>query len=215
MTTWYDVSQPIFEGMPVYKNRPEKRPSFQTTSDHARASVHETRICLDVHTGTHIDAPLHMVAGGATIDTIGIERLIRPCRVLDLTAVADRIGRADLEPWDPRAGDFLLFKTRNSRDEAFNPEFVYLSAEGAAFLAERDVAGVGIDALGIERNQPDHATHKILFEAGAVILEGLRLADVPAGRYRMIAAPLRLMGLDAAPARVILTTLEEDESGRG
>jgi arylformamidase len=143
-----------------------------------------------------------------------LEQLVRHCKVLDLTHVNEAIGRADLEcissgmPGSKSpgivAGDFLLFKTKNSNDQAFNPAFVYLAEEGAKYLAELGIAGVGIDALGVERSQPGHPTHKALFGAGAVIIEGLQLREVPVGSYLMVAAPLRLIGLDAAPARVLL-----------
>lgn len=226
----YDITLPIYEGMPVYKNKPEKQPEFEIVSNFPTASARETRIHLDVHTGTHVDAPLHMVPDGATTESIQLEKLVRRCKVLDLTHLDEAIGRSDLEsvsrgtPGSSNAseppglsgvqlgsqspgiceGDFLLFKTRNSEDTAFNPAFVYLAEDGAKYLAELGIAGVGIDALGIERSQPGHPTHKALFGVGAVIMEGLQLREVPAGSYLMVAAPLRLIGLDAAPARVIL-----------
>ncbi|MCL6452321.1 MAG: cyclase family protein [Alicyclobacillus sp.] len=202
----YDVSMPITTDMQVYKNRDEKRPAFDVTRDHPEGGdgVRESRAHLDVHTGTHIDAPLHMLKDGAGIEQIPLDRLLGPCRVVDLRHVADAIHREDLEPLDVRPGDFLLLQTRNSAESTFNPGFVYLAADGAAYLAERRSAGVGIDALGVERDQPDHATHKALFAAGMVVIEGLRLADVPSGRYWMAALPLPFVGLDAAPARVVL-----------
>ncbi|CAM3699631.1 cyclase family protein [Alicyclobacillus pomorum] len=204
----YDVSMPIYEGMPVYKNKPEKQPSFQITSNFDTGSVRETRVCLDVHCGTHVDAPLHMVKDGPTIETVGLNELVRECKVLDLTSVTDGITESDLANLPIAEGDFLLFKTKNSWDTAFNPEFIYLKEDGAKYLAEKKVAGVGIDGLGIERSQPGHPTHKALFAAQAVIIEGLRLAEVPVGTYLMVAAPLALQGLDAAPARVILIAEE-------
>jgi arylformamidase len=200
----YDVSAPIFEGMPVYKNKPEKQPKFEITSDFDTAYVRETRVSLDVHCGTHIDAPLHMVKGGDTIETLPLEQLIRNCKVFDLTHVDDAIHAEDIEKLEIQPGDFILFKTKNSYDDTFNFEFIYVAEDAAKLLAERKVAGVGIDALGVERSQPGHPTHKTLFSAGVIIIEGLRLADVTPGEYLMIAAPLKLSGLDAAPARVIL-----------
>ncbi|MCL6632686.1 MAG: cyclase family protein [Alicyclobacillus herbarius] len=195
---------PIRRGMPVYKNKPEKQPEFETTSDFQTGSAHETRLHLDAHTGTHIDAPLHMVEGGATIESIPIADLVRPCRVVDLTHVNQAIRAGDLAKCDIQPGEFLLFKTQNSFDDEFNFEFVYVAADAAQVLADKGVAGVGIDGLGIERAQPNHETHKTLLEKGIHILEGLRLADVAPGRYLMVAAPLRLEGIDAAPARVVL-----------
>ncbi|WAH37712.1 cyclase family protein [Alicyclobacillus dauci] len=204
MATIYDVSMLIHKDVQVYKNKDEKRPSFQTTSDFDTGSSHETRVSMDVHTGTHIDAPLHMIPGGETIETIKLKQLVGNCRVIDLTKVEGAIKKADLEPHKPQKGEFLLLKTKNSWDEEFNYDFVYVGADAAAYLAEVGVGLVGVDGLGIERSQPDHETHKSLMSKHIVIIEGLRLKNVPEGDYFMVAAPLKLTGIDAAPARVML-----------
>jgi arylformamidase len=197
----YDVTAPIFEGMPVYKNKPEKQPKFSTvTNDY----VTESRVDMDVHTGTHIDAPLHMVKNGETFETISLEKLVGTCKVFDVTNVDDKISKNDIAHLDIQENDFVLFKTKNSFDEAFNFEFIYVAEDAAQYLAEKKVRGVGIDALGVERSQPGHPTHKTLFGNNIIIIEGLRLKDVPEGQYFMVAAPLKLVGTDAAPARVLL-----------
>lgn len=200
----YDVSMLIDTDMQVYKNKDEKRPSFETTSDFTTGSSHETRIHMDAHTGTHIDAPLHMLEQGETIESVHIEQLVGDCRVLDLTNVEDGITRADLEAHAPQKGEFLLLKTKNSWDESFNFNFIYVAQDGAEYLADIGIAGVAIDGLGIERSQPGHETHKALLAKNIVIIEGLRLKDVPTGTYFMVAAPLKMTGIDAAPARVLL-----------
>lgn len=197
----YDISMPIFEGMAVYKNKPEKQPHIQTVTN---GYVSESRIDLDVHTGTHVDAPLHMVEAGETMETISLERLIGPCRVLDFTQVEDGITAEDLAQKDIRDGEFLLFKTRNSATDAFDFDFIYLKEDGARYLTDRRTKGVGIDALGVERSQPGHPTHKALFGGNVIVIEGLRLSEVPEGEYFMVAAPIHLQGTDAAPARVVL-----------
>jgi arylformamidase len=204
----YDISMPIQIGMPVWKNKPEKQPALEITRDFSTHNVRETRLHLDAHTGTHIDAPLHMIEGGRSIDTIAMEQLIRPCRVIDLTHVSNSIGTKELEAAQPEPGDFLLLKTRNSFCDGYTPDFVFLNEDGAGFLAQAGVSGVGIDALGIERDQPGHPTHKKLFAAGIVIIEGLRLKDIEPGSYLLVAAPLKLVGIDAAPARVLLLSLK-------
>lgn len=197
----YDISSPIFEGMPVYKNKPEKQPKIKSVTN---AHVTESRLELDVHSGTHIDAPLHMVNDGETFETIPLEDLVGPVKVLDFMHIKDGITREDLEKFNLQEQDFVLFKTKNSLDEDFNPEFIYLKESGANYLAELKIRGVGIDALGVERSQPNHPTHKALFGANIIVIEGLRLSEVVAGSYFMVAAPLKLIGTDAAPARVIL-----------
>jgi len=215
MAKIYDVSMTIREGMAVYKSNPAKQPSFEMTSSHEQNQVQETRAHLDVHTGTHIDAPLHMVEHGATIESIGLEKLVRFCRVIDLTSVVGAITAEDLRPHQPKLGEFLLLKTKNSWDETWNADFIFVGEEAAQLLATSGIAGVGVDGLGVERSQAGHPTHKHLFAAGAIVIEGLRLADVPEGIYWMVALPLKLEGLDAAPARIILVDPQSVTPGAG
>lgn len=196
-----DITTPIYQGMPVYKNKPEKQPELNTNTN---GHVTESRIAMDLHTGTHIDAPLHMINDGETFETISLENLVRDVKVFDLTQVEDGITKADLEGLSIEEGDFVLFKTSNSFDEEFNFDFIFLKEDGAKFLAEKKITGVGIDALGIERSQPEHPTHKTLFGADIIVIEGLELKDVEAKSYQMVAAPLKLSGTDASPARVLL-----------
>ncbi|TCS84377.1 cyclase family protein [Tepidibacillus fermentans] len=200
----FDISMPIHYHMPVYKNKEEKRPQLKTVQDFRTATAYESRIDMDMHTGTHIDAPLHMINGGDTIDYLDLSKVITPCKVIDLTHLEQQITREDLLGKEIEKGDFILFKTKNSYDEGFNPEFIFLEKSGAKYLAEIQIKGVGIDALGIERSQPNHETHLQLFQAGIVILEGLRLKEVEEGEYFLYAAPLYIKGAEAAPARAIL-----------
>ncbi len=197
----YDVSAPIFNGMPVYKNKEEKQPEINTTTN---GHVTESRLSLDVHTGTHVDAPLHMMNDGATFETINMEDLVGQAKVIDVTNVKGAISDKDIESEDIQEGDFILFKSQNSFEDEFNFEFVFVGEDAARYLAERNIRGVGVDGLGIERSQPEHPTHRSLFEKDVIIMEGLRLKDVAAGQYFMVAAPLKLQGTDASPARVLL-----------
>ncbi|MDQ0417460.1 arylformamidase [Croceifilum oryzae] len=200
----YDVTMAISENMQVYKNKPEKKPSIRVVQDFDKATARESKIEMDVHTGTHIDSPLHMLPEGGTMETLSLETLIGSSKVLDMTHVTDGVRKPDLEKHEIGEGDFILLKTRNSMEEEFNFEFIYLAECGAKYLAEKKIRGVGIDALGVERAQPGHPTHKTLFHAGVLIIEGLRLAEVPEGEYFMVAAPLKVMETEAAPARVLL-----------
>jgi arylformamidase len=197
----YDVTAPIFKGMPVYKNKPEKQPEISTITN---AHVTESRISLDVHTGTHVDAPLHMMNEGSTIERISIERLVRRAKVIDLTEVSDKITKQDIQDKGITKGDFILFKTKNSFDTEFNFEFIYVAHDAAEFLVEQGIQGVGIDALGVERAQEGHPTHRALMGQDIIIMEGLQLKEVPEGEYFMAALPLKLQDVDAAPARIVL-----------
>lgn len=201
MKKMFDITVPIYEGMTVYKNKPEKQPKIiKTTNGH----VTESRLDLDAHTGTHIDAPLHMFNDGETFETLSLESLVGEAKVFDLTNVEGGITRDDLSRFDIQSGDFVLFKTKNSFEEAFNFEFIFLAESGAKYLVEKGIRGVGIDSLGVERDQAGHPTHKTLFSNNIIIIEGLTFKDVEEGTYDMVAAPLKLVGTDGSPARVLL-----------
>lgn len=200
----YDISMPISENIPVYGNKAGKGPVITIVSDYSTGSMHESVISMNMHTGTHIDAPLHMIRGGSTFETIDINRLVTSCRVYDFTGAEERITADDLRARDIRPGSFILLKTRNSYFEGFDPGFVYVDASAAAYLSKKGIIGVGIDSLGIERAQPGHETHKTLLGSGIIILEGLRLADITEGEYKLIALPLRMIGTEASPARAVL-----------
>ena len=201
----YDISMTISEDMAVYKNKAEKRPRLTVTRDFSSGNIRESSLSLDMHCGTHLDAPLHVLAGGSTIDRQDLTKLagVR-CQVLDLTHLNEKMAAADLALHAIAAGSFVLCKTKNSLSEGFDPDFVYLAAEGAAYLRDQNISGFGLDALGIERGHPDHPAHTILLGHGISVLEGLRLKDVPAGQYLLFALPLKVAGAEASPTRAIL-----------
>ncbi|WP_347490716.1 cyclase family protein [Desulfoscipio sp. XC116] len=200
----YDISMAIYPGMPVYKNKADKQPVLSCISNFSNSSAYESRIQMDIHTGTHVDAPLHMLPYGAAIDQIDLSKVITPCKVFDFSDRTEKISACDLSARDIKKGDFILLRTRNSYADNFDFDFVYLERSGAAYLSSKGISGVGIDALGIERSQPEHQTHKILFKAGIVILEGLRLKEIAEGDYLLVAAPLRIKGAEGAPTRAVL-----------
>jgi arylformamidase len=204
MPTIYDISMTIEESMQVWKNYEAKKPSIKNVQNHDQGKPNESLLTMNVHTGTHVDAPLHMLAGGDTIETIPLERLVGPARVLDLTHLKGHIAKEDLIPFAIQPDERLLFKTTSSLSEEFDMEFVFLREDGAKYLADIGVGLVATDALGIERAQAEYPTHRTLMRNDVIIVEGLRLKDVPAGNYTLVIAPLKLTGIDAAPARAFL-----------
>lgn len=200
----YDISMTIEEGMQVWKNYEAKKPSIQNVQNHEQGKPHESLLTMNVHTGTHVDAPLHMLAGGATIETIPLEQLVGPARVLDLTHVKDSITKEDLVSFNIQKGERLLFKTSSSYSDEFLMDFVFLREDGARYLADIGIAVAATDALGIERAQAEYPTHRTLMRAGVVIVEGVRLKEVAPGSYWLVIAPLKMTGIDAAPARALL-----------
>lgn len=197
----FDVSVPIRPGMVTYPGDPTIRlERVQSIAEGATANV--SRLELGVHTGTHIDAPVHFLDGSSATETLPLEVLLGPAVVVDAIAV-DRLLDASAVAHLAPHGERVLFKTRNSelwRHESFQEDFVSLTGEGAAALVELGVRLVGIDYLSIG----DQDAHRELLGAGVVVVEGLDLRAVEPGDYELVCAPLRLVGSDGAPARVLL-----------
>lgn len=199
----FDVSLEIAEDMPTYRGRKEK-PKIERIRT-LKEGANETRLTLETHTGTHIDAPLHMLPSDISIDRIPVSRFMGPAVVLEIRN-RPAIQAEDLKPFEAflLPEHFVLFKTDNSFQDLSRDDFVYLTESAASFLAAKKLKGIGIDSLGVERNQPDHPTHRILLESGLVIVEGLFLRDITPGLYFFIALPLKVRGGDGAPARAVL-----------
>lgn len=205
----YDVTLTISPGMPIWPG--DTPPQLVQTDSIAKGGVANTsRLTMSVHTGTHIDAPAHFLENGKTIENLNIEMLVGRAYVLHLPNVdlitASMLDKAEIPPRTRR----LIFKTRNSDYWAngvttFQENFVALSADAAAWLVDRNVRLVGIDYLSIAPFNASTPSHRILLEAGVVVVEGLDLSKVSQGRYTLTCLPLKLAGSDGAPARVILT----------
>jgi len=110
----------------------------------------------------------------------------------------------DIKNFQIETNDFVIFKTKNSLSEVFDYDFIYVDESAASYLAKKKVRGVGIDALGIERAQKNHPTHKILLSNDIIILEGLRLKSVPEDKYKLFCLPLKIAQVEALPVRAIL-----------
>lgn len=200
----FDISMPISYTMPVYKGKDIKRPIITTDSDFSTGSAYESRLELNLHTGTHLDTPLHMIQGGYTLEKLDLSKVVTKCKVLDLTSVNEKITDKDLSNFSINKGDFILLKTKNSYEDILENDFIYLDKTGAIYLINKGIRGVGIDSLGIERSQPEHETHLGLFSSDIMILEGLRLKDINEGEYFLNAAPILIPGVEAAPIRAYL-----------
>jgi arylformamidase len=168
--------------------------------------VNNTRVLLDLHAGTHVDAPYHFLANGGRIDAVDLGRLCGPCYVAHTTAAV--INADVLESLQLPRVERVLFKTNNTglyARGAFVREYVALDLSGAEWLVRRGVKAVGIDYLSIERFEGmDGSVHRALLSHDVAILEALDLANVPAGRYFLVALPIKVGGAEAAPVRAVL-----------
>ena len=164
------------------------------------------------HTGTHVDAPAHFIAGGARVEAMNLDSLIGPARVIEISDDVMAITSGHIRASKLSGMTRVLFKTRNSAfwnevDKGFRKDFTYIEPDAAAELVEMGVRLVGIDYLSVEKyGSTRFDTHTILLECGVVILEGLDLRKVEAGDYELICLPIKLAGGtgDGAPARAVL-----------
>jgi arylformamidase len=207
---WIDVSAPIDpKTAPVYPGNAPIKLEFMLDYDKGN-KLALSRYSLGAHTGTHVDAPLHFIKGGMSVDLVPLEHFVGPARVIDCSADAKLIDAAELNKHDWKGARRILFRTRNSRnhwmtDANFHEDFTYLAPDAAQLLAAAGVELVGIDYLSIEKFQsPEPKTHLALLTRGIPVVEGLSLADVTPGDYDLIVLPLRITGHEAAPARAIL-----------
>ncbi|BAK80874.1 cyclase family protein [Candidatus Arthromitus sp. SFB-rat-Yit] len=200
----HDISTLIHPDMIVYKNKEDKKPVITVVSDYNKGTSYESRALLDMHVGTHMDAPLHMIEGGETIDNQDLYKCVTDCKVFDLSHVEEKIEMKDIDKYSISENDFIIFKTRNSFLKEFDFKFVFISIEVSQFLAKKKIKGIGIDALSVERDQPSHETHEAFLKDGIAVLEGLNLKDINEGEYFLVALPLKIKGAEGAPSRAIL-----------
>ncbi len=201
--TLYDISRPLSCTLPVFPGDPEVQLAPITEA----APFHLTRLSLGSHSGTHIDAPAHLLENGPGVDHIPLDTLIGPCRVVDLSKDRGPISAAELEACELAGVSRLLLRTRNSqlwKNRAFCENYIGLTADAAALLVALNIKLVGIDYLSIEPFKGDGTVHRTLLEAGTVILEGLDLGSILPGDYELICLPLKIEGGDGAPCRTVL-----------
>ena len=204
---WLDVSVTVRSGLPVWPGNPSvDLSSVQSFPQGDEVTI--SKLSLGAHTGTHMDAPLHFIQAGKTVDDVPLEIGLGHARVIEIEQ--EVITSEELEKHDIEAGERILFKTQNSaRDlwakEEFTEAYVYISTEAGEYLAGKEVKLVGVDYIsvgGYQKNAPE--VHCALLGGGVWIVEGLVLTDISPGHYDLLCLPLKLKGLEAAPVRALL-----------
>jgi arylformamidase len=200
-----DITRPLSDdGTGAYPG--DTAPQF-TQRDAGLYLISDLR--LSSHSGTHIDAPVHYLKSGPTIDTVPLSHLVGPCRVLDLSGAGPSIDRSDLMGRIDGAGRVLL-KTAYSGCSVFREDYPSLTLDAARYLTAQGILCVGIDSFSIEAFVCDGSVHRELLGHGCLVIELLDLSQVNEGDYMLVALPLRLAGLDGSPARVVLLDMEGD-----
>lgn len=203
---WRDVSVPVRDAMVHWPGDPPVQIDRRLSIDKGD-EANLTAVSMSAHTGTHMDAPLHFLDGGDAIDALPLAIAMGPARVIEIED-PEAVRAEELRRHEPRRGERLLLKTRNSGrrwwEEDFDKGFVHIEPAAAALLAGAGVALIGVDYLSVGGMESGAETHRHLLGAGVWIIEGLALADVSPGDYELICLPLRLVGADGAPARALL-----------
>jgi len=201
-----DVTVPLDSNLPIY---PGNTPfSLEAVKRIGRGdSSNVSTLHLSAHAGTHVDAPRHFFDDGPGTEALPLEMLVGRARVIEVTTrkgiTAEDLARIDLSE-DVR----VLIKTPNSRlwgSPEFHTDYVGISESGARHLVDHGIKVVGVDYLSVEEfKHPGAPAHHILLGGGTIVIEGLNLRDVEPGPYEMYCLPLRVVGSDGAPARVVL-----------
>lgn len=211
----YDVTVPLSNELPTWPGDP----GVEITDWRSLANGDSANVSLlhfGAHSATHVDAPAHFIKGAAKVESLPLDALIGEAEVIEVPEDRLVIDEAFVVEKCAAGTQRFLFKTRNSAfwsepNPQFHTDFTYLDLNAATRLVQQGVKLAGIDYLSIEKfGQANHETHLALLSHGVVILEGVNLTDVPAGRYELICLPLRVKSHlgDGGPARVVLRTLD-------
>jgi arylformamidase len=195
-----DLSVVLNEDTPVYPGDPKTK--IEPAGVFEKDGYTDHFVSFGTHVGTHMDAPMHMVAGGKSLDQIPVEQFIGRGRYIKVEN--KEFNLEVLQEADIQEGDIVLFHTGMNeiydQEEYFNnhPE---MPEEIAKYLIEKKVKAVGVDMAS-----PDHPpfkTHRILLSGNILIIENLTSLDKLAGKdFKVYALPTKL-SLDGAPARVV------------
>jgi arylformamidase len=202
-----DLTQAMTNGMPVMDGI--SPPRFRDLANVAADGYAMSEYTFVNHTGTHVDAPAHQIAGGATLDDIPLERLVTDAMTIDLSAhPPGAVGLADIERYLPgiRSNDIVLFSSGNAANwgsDAYFRGWCYPDAASTRALIGRGVSGVGFDGPSADPvESTDYELHQLWLGNGNIIIENLAsMAQLPA-RCRIVVAPLKVQGANGGPARI-------------
>lgn len=208
-----DITFPLSPKLTMWPGDPPVRiETLREAGKGSRSTV--SRVVLGSHAGTHLDAPLHFIEGGGSVDELDLDILIGECLVAEVEGneiTAEVIDSLNIEDGVRR----LIFKTKNTRRftgvEDFFKDYAGLTTCGAERLLDMGVKLVGTDYLSAPVYSDITDVHCALLGGGVVILETLNLKDVPPGRYELICLPLMLAGADGSPCRAVLIDKSKED----
>lgn len=203
-----DISVPLGQSLPVWPGSSGFLRRGRTTES-SGAMVTVSEIEMEVHTGTHVDAPRHFLPDGGVMESLSLTAMCGLAQVVEIPA-GECVTREMLEQAGVDAElARLLLKTKNSalwQRSSFQRDYQALTPAAAEWVVANGIGLIGIDYLSIQRYADGPEVHQILLGAGVVVLEGITLMDVDPGHYELICAPLAIPDAEAAPARAFLRT---------
>ncbi len=186
-----DISRDILTAE-VYPGDPEPRiQRYEKMEEGDDCNLTALYMCL--HNATHIDAPNHFIEDGGTTETLKLERFIGECTVIEVPE--GPIHGAFIDDNISEDCERLLIKSGGK---------AYFSDSGAFALAALGVKLVGTDSNSVGTHGAQIGPHRAFLGADIPLLEGLNLTDVSPGKYFLIAPPLSISGVEAAPTRALL-----------
>ena len=191
----YDISQEVF-GCRVFSSDPAPKKTVLSSMERGDL-CNLTEFSMCAHNGTHIDAPFHFIKDGKTVDEIDLASFVGMAYVAEHSGVVS-------------ADDALKILEKAKKRDIESAKRILIkgdaevSADAARVFAESSILLLGNQSQTVGPENAPMAVHKILLSAGVVLLEGIRLSDVPEGAYLLNAAPLNLSGADGAPCRAVL-----------
>jgi len=207
--TIIDISVPLTDKIPIWPGS-NGFSQIQNKSINDGFQSNVTLLDMDIHVGTHIDAPFHFLMDGKTIEKISLDDLCGDAFVLDARNEATISETVLREANIPQNTSKLLIKTDNGswwKESYFNEYYVGLNTSGARWLVNHNIKLVGIDYLSVASFDEINDVHKILLKEDVVIVEGLDLTEPKQGMYELSCLPLKIINADGAPARAILKSL--------
>lgn len=213
--SWIDITYSIQEKMPPYPGQPEVELGKLCAIGKEGAVSNVTLIDTSVHTGTHMDAPLHFLEGGADISAMPLETGMGEGKIIEIESgeavYPEEIQRFEEKYEQIKPGEKVFFKTKNSETDwsrsPFNDHYIYLSKEAAEYLVKKKISMVGIDYLSISKGDINMEVHQHLLGNDCWIVEGLDLRNIEEGLYDIICLPIKIEDADGAPARVVVRAL--------
>lgn len=205
---FYDISPPITPTLAVWPG--DSPPSREVLLDMANGdNLTLSTLRTTVHAGAHADGPNHYGKDAAAIHERDLDYYIGPCQVVRVDVErGKRVDKDDIT--DVVSSERVLIATGTYPDPTkFNTDFAAIDPYLVGWLHDRNVRTIGIDTPSVDLfESKDLPAHRMFLERDMAILEGLVLTDVPAGKYELIALPLKLVGFDASPVRAILRPLD-------